>query len=180
MAWTAPKTFVANAILTAAELNVHLRDNLSETAPAKATTSGSMFVGNGANRIVERIPNGATVAPLEATASTTFTDLTTPGPAVTVTTGAKAVVIMNAEFYNVDNSYAIASVQVSGASSIAPADTRALTHRSITSGITPVIGCARVLWFSNLTPGNNVFTMKYRAFAGTSRFQNRELIVIPL
>lgn len=171
---------MANAILTAAELNVHVRDNLSETAPAKATTSGSLIVGNGANRIVERIPNGASVVTQEATVSTTYADLTTPGPALTVVTGAKALVLINAETLNLNDSFSLTSVQVSGASSIAPADTRALTHRSITGAATPVVGACRSLWFNNLTPGNNTFTMKYRAFAGTSRFANRDLIVIPL
>jgi len=35
VSWTTPKTFVASAVLTAAELNTHLRDNLTEVAPGK-------------------------------------------------------------------------------------------------------------------------------------------------
>lgn len=35
MAWTSPRTWVANAIVTAAQLNTHLRDNLSWLYSAK-------------------------------------------------------------------------------------------------------------------------------------------------
>lgn len=40
--WTAPRTWVASAILTAAQLNTHLRDNLLETLVAKVTTAGDI------------------------------------------------------------------------------------------------------------------------------------------
>lgn len=50
MAWTAPKTWT-NAVLTAAELNTHVRDNLNETAPGKVTTAGDIVYATGANTI---------------------------------------------------------------------------------------------------------------------------------
>lgn len=46
-------TFVSNAVLTAAQLNTHLRDNLLETAPAKATAPGRFIVSTGLNSISE-------------------------------------------------------------------------------------------------------------------------------
>ena len=49
MAWTAPKTWVASAILTAAELNVHLRDNLNATFPALVSAKGDSVWASGAN-----------------------------------------------------------------------------------------------------------------------------------
>ena len=49
MAWAAPKTWVASAILTAAELNVHLRDNLNATFPALVSAKGDSVWASGAN-----------------------------------------------------------------------------------------------------------------------------------
>ena len=53
MAWTAPKTFVADGVLTAAELNTHLRDNLlalttwASYTPTWTATGGTPTIGNG-------------------------------------------------------------------------------------------------------------------------------------
>ncbi len=49
MAWTAPITFTSGSVLTAAQLNTYLRDNLNETAPAKFTAAGQLFVSTAAN-----------------------------------------------------------------------------------------------------------------------------------
>lgn len=49
--WTAPRTWVASAILTAAQLNTHVRDNLLETAVAKVTTAGDIAQATGANAL---------------------------------------------------------------------------------------------------------------------------------
>ena len=51
MAWTAPRTWVATETLTAALLNTHLRDNMLETAPAKAANAGEWFRATAANAI---------------------------------------------------------------------------------------------------------------------------------
>lgn len=53
MAWTSPKTFTANSVLTASELNTHLRDNLKAATewtaytPTWSGTGGTPSVGNG-------------------------------------------------------------------------------------------------------------------------------------
>ena len=53
MAWTSPKTWSANAVLTASELNTHLRDNLkamtewASYTPTWAATGGTPTIGNG-------------------------------------------------------------------------------------------------------------------------------------
>ena len=53
MAWTTPKTWVADAVLTAAELNTHLRDNLdamhtwTSYTPTWTATGGTPTLGNG-------------------------------------------------------------------------------------------------------------------------------------
>ena len=51
MAWVASKTFVTGDVLTSTDMNEQVRDRLNETAPAKATTAGDVFVGTGANAI---------------------------------------------------------------------------------------------------------------------------------
>ena len=60
MAWSAPMTAVANTVFTAAQFNQHVRDNLNETAPAKATASGGYFVATGVNAIAQRFADSAT------------------------------------------------------------------------------------------------------------------------
>lgn len=53
MAWTSPKTFTANSVLTASELNTHLRDNLKAATewtaytPTWTATGGTPTIGNG-------------------------------------------------------------------------------------------------------------------------------------
>lgn len=53
MAWTSPKTFTANSVLTASELNTHVRDNLKAATewtaytPTWGATGGTPTIGNG-------------------------------------------------------------------------------------------------------------------------------------
>lgn len=57
MAWSTPKTWTAETPLTAAELNFQVRDNLLETAPAKATNAsgyGEWLVTAGPNQVAMR------------------------------------------------------------------------------------------------------------------------------
>lgn len=55
MAWSTPITAVSGTILTAAQWNTHVRDNLLETMPAKATTADRMFVTTGPNSIAQNV-----------------------------------------------------------------------------------------------------------------------------
>ena len=55
---------------------------------SQATAAGRHFVGAGVNTIQERVSTLAFVNALETTANTAFTNLTTVGPAVTVTVSA--------------------------------------------------------------------------------------------
>jgi hypothetical protein len=96
MAWTAPMTAVDNTIWTSSQWNTHVRDNLLETMAGKATTAGRWFVSTGANAIAERVITQASTTTSQTTTSASFTDLATVGPAVTVTTGTKAIVFWGA------------------------------------------------------------------------------------
>ncbi len=59
IAWTAPRTWVANDILTAAQLNAHVRDNLLETAVAKATAAGEVPYATAANALAMLSPTAS-------------------------------------------------------------------------------------------------------------------------
>ncbi len=51
MSWTAPRTWVTAETVTAAIMNTHVRDNLLETAPAKAAAAGDIFYATAANTV---------------------------------------------------------------------------------------------------------------------------------
>lgn len=175
-------TAVANTVYTAAQFNTHVRDNLLETAPAKATTAGSIFVATGANAIAERIISSATVATSQTTTSASFTDLATVGPAVTVTTGTSAIVVVTASLNNnTSGGGARVDFEVSGATSRAASDATALIH--VTAAANQGHRASAITHVTGLTPGSNIFTMKYRippTGGGTATINDRHLIVIPL
>lgn len=118
----------------------------------------------------------ARVETSQSTSSSTYTDLTTAGPAVTITTGTKALVIISA-FVGNSNVEHWASYAVSGATTIAASDGVGLMIRG--QNPTPVRASA-VSRLTTLTAGSNTFTMKYRDTGDASTFQYREIIVIDL
>jgi hypothetical protein len=176
MAWTAPFTASANTAFTAAQFNTVVRDNLNETAPAKATTAGRIFVTTGANAIAERAVESAEVVTNETTTSTTYADLATSGPAVTLTTGVKAMIIITGQGeINAADAQSFISYAVTGASSVAAADENCLVFTSATSN-DPYRASA--VNHQTLTAGSNTITLKYRVSASTGTFRRRQLIVI--
>lgn len=124
----------------------------------------------------------ATIATSEGTTSATFTDLTTPGPAVTVTIGANglALVTVSAElFNNTLGDYAVMGFAVSGASTIAAAVASSLYNKADVAN-NSWRGSYTTL-VTGLTAGSTTFTAKYeRITGGTATFVNREISVVPL
>lgn len=101
MSWTAPMTWVSNQVLTAPQLNLHLRDNLLETMPAKATVTSQFFAAKQRHLLVERSPGGDQFDnAVEYTNSEEYTDLATYGPTVTRTCGPMAMVVWGAQLTN--------------------------------------------------------------------------------
>lgn len=179
MAWTTPLTAVTNATLTAAQWNASVRDNFLETAPAKATTSGRLIVTGGVNSVVERVIIQDTVSTRQSTASTSYVDLTTAGPTVTCTTGTTSMVFVTARLENATSAQgALASYEVSGASSVAASDARAIKYEA--SGASANSRVSIVQFEGSLGAGSNTFTMKYRATGGTGFWQDRVITVIAL
>lgn len=58
MAWTTPRDWVHGELVTAAIMNQHVRDNLQETAVAKAQAAGDLFYATGAHALT-RLPIGS-------------------------------------------------------------------------------------------------------------------------
>lgn len=178
MTWTAPFTAVANTPLTASQWNSGVRDNFNETAPAKATTAGRIFVSTGVNSIAERDIPDATVSASQTTASTSYTDLGTIGPQITVTTGVKAIAFWTANVTNTTADEAtLMSVTVSGATSISASDAVSLHLRGPVSPATQSAGKFKSY---TLNAWSNTFTCKYRVPAGTGSWGERYLLIIAL
>lgn len=178
MAWTTPATAVANATLPAATWNATVRDNLNATAVALASTASQYFVATGVNALAPRLLQTATVATSQTTASSSYVDLATVGPTVTVTTGTIAVAFFCAAVSNSGTSSATdVSVAVSGATSVAASD----AWRTVLDGVAGgnVNRSVGMHCFTGLIAGSNTFTMKYKTGSGTGTFANRELIVFP-
>ena len=118
----------------------------------------------------------ATVATSQTTSSITWTNLATAGPAVTVTTGTKALVILTAytENSSVSNLNQM-SFEVTGATSQSPSFARNYYIR-----LTSAIQASAVIPVTTLTAGSNTFTAKYQVNGGTGQWENRSIIVIDL
>jgi hypothetical protein len=131
--------------------------------------------GPGFDNLVE-----ARVSAWGYTNSTTWTDLSTPGPSVTVNiTSGKALVILTAYIGN-DNDYAsYMSFAVSGSSTVTPSWAYSLIHENTTTSVGGIRASATFV-MEGLTNGSNTFTAKYCVDGGTGMFGGRSIIVIPL
>lgn len=173
-------TAVSNTAFTAAQFNTYVRDNFLETAPAKASATGQIFVATGANAVAARTPSFATVATAQTTTSTSYGDLATVGPAVTVTTGTKAIIGVSSKLDNATAGNAsFASYDITGATTVVADDTWATIMDGITAGGISRWGSMHMR--SDLNPGSNTFTMRYKSSAATAaKFTDRHIVVIPL
>lgn len=180
MAWSAPMTAVAGTQFTAAQFNTNVRDNLNETMPAKATLDGQYAVATGSNAIAMRRADLSSNAAQGSTTSTTYTGTIGAGgsgPSVTVTTGTRAAVFLLSEISNNTASQASwMSFAVTGASSIASSDSRAIRSGGTT---TLYKGGGWVALLTSLTAGSNTFTAEYKVSGGTGFWDDRKIGVIP-
>lgn len=165
MSWNPPSghIYATGEIVTASTLNVYVKDNLDDLD--RRTT-----------------PVGAGVATSESTPSTTYTNLTTGGPAVTATIGAtfKALVTLRAALANANVPVAsYMGVAISGASTFAAADSTAIgfTSTIASSGIRT----GMVILYTALGAGSTTFTAKYRTDGGGNMTAvDRAISVTPL
>lgn len=101
MTWQTPFNATDGTALTAAQLN-QIRDNLLETAPAKATADvwPRHFVSTGANAIAERRIIDDNVDGTNTSTNETYTDLSPGGPNISLTTGTHALVFISGRLSN--------------------------------------------------------------------------------
>lgn len=180
MAWSTPMTAVANEIFTAAQFNTFVRDNLLETAPAKATAANapSMFLNIGGNTLRERPFSTNFTDTSTNTTSTTYVNI---GTAINIdaTIQFGAMVLLGAATTNdTGGSTSFMSVRVidSGtlAEVVAPSDTNSLHHAGTT-----VQRCQAPPITLTLSAGSYQFQLRYRVSGGTGTFANRWLGVFP-
>jgi hypothetical protein len=122
----------------------------------------------------------ATVTTATTTSSTSYDDLPgSAGPAVTVTTGTQALVIVSARMPQAVNSEdGFMSFAVSGATTTAASDVNALL---IGSDVEQQNFRASAASSVTLTAGSNTFTAKYRVRSGNPlTFSNRQIFVMNL
>lgn len=179
MAWGTPLTAVSNAALTASQWNASVRDNLLETAPAKASGAGTYFVGAGANSLAERSLAYPIVAATETTTLTSFDDLPagTVGPTQAATASLRVIVMLSAFVSNnTVNANSSMGVDVSGVATVAATDTFALRFTSSTANASIVGTYAAGL---TVAAGSCTYTAKYKVSSGTGTFANRRMTVMP-
>jgi hypothetical protein len=180
MAWTAPLTAIDGTSFTAAQYNIFIRDNMLEMGVAKATTATQYFTSTKTNELEPRLAKTATVTTSQGTTSEEYTDLSTPGPSVTVTTGKTAMVFIQAQMSNSSaNIHCSASFSASGASHVSAHDSWRLVSDGVGANETSQYSMVRLV--GKLTPGESTFKMKYRrGSSGTATFANRTIAVFPL
>jgi hypothetical protein len=202
MAITGTKLFSTGDVLTAADTNQYLMRGVKVFASSTARDdayggAGEPTLEEGeacylADTNVLQTYDGAAwnslsstvsaISTAEVLTSQTFTsptygDLATAGPAVTITTGTKVLVIISAQCSNATSqNIAIVSFAVSGATTTAASDANALYVTSPTSNSIFAVSAVIPL---TVTAGSNTFTAKYRVGGGTTgTFVNRRLTVV--
>lgn len=188
MVWTAPFTAVAGSVLTAAQMNTFIRDNLNETMVAKASTNGSIFTVGNSGALVERTPAASIVTTAVNITSTSFADPSDegtsggdPGPSVTVLTGPMALVGYRATLSVPSVTARIeASYAITGATSRDASTVRSMGYSlgNSASGMNLREGVLDLA--VDLESGLNTFTMQYNVSSGTGTAQDRRLWVLPL
>lgn len=166
MAWTTFPTLTDGQILTGAHMQI-IKANFDETVPAKVTASGQYVVGTGTNATAARTPTVATVATSETTSSTTYANLATVGPQVTVTTGTQALVFVSARIVqNTATASVLTSFAISGATTLAADDRYGCEWQP--EGANRAWRGTSALMVFGLTTGSNTFTQQYRVSSGAT------------
>jgi hypothetical protein len=196
-------TFTPGTVLTSAQLNVHLRDNLLASEASVVDAIDQYIVAGGYHSLEPRIVDAHYLGGgLETSSSTEWGDLEHAGPWVTVRTSTKAWVIITAgmKVTNLANAAILAGYEVTapdltlrpdllgeGTSEEGedsrdrePDNSRALIHDGLASNKGP--RRSYVDFRDDLVPGYNTFTMKYRVDGSDAigGWVNRSIIVIPL
>jgi len=179
MAWTAPMTAVAGTVMTAAQWNTFLRDNLNAQSPSIANVAGDWLVSTGLNTMALRAPGVDYQGASDTTTSLDYVDLDPPGSTVTSITGNKALVTIGCQISNSTASNGgRASINLAGDTERAADDINMVGAESGTASDTFKMSFTTI--YNPINPGTNIFSMKYRAWVGgTATFSGRLMMVIP-
>jgi len=179
-------TAIAGGVVSAADFNQFIRDNLNVSEGALSLTPSGYMAVTGAHTIAERVPANDFITTQETTTSTTYTNLATVGPTCTVTTGTQALVIVGGRIG--PNTGAASSVKMSwacsGATTIDPNSPANEGDKwgvgEVGLGTTGVLIGSRPYFMTGLNAGSNTFQAKYAVSSGTGTFDNRSITVLPL
>jgi hypothetical protein len=152
MGWTAPRTWVTGEIPTGSMLNTHLRDDLTALQAQSAV-----------------------VATSQTSASLSYTDLATTGPALTLVTGTQVLITCGSDMAANGTAAIYMSPAVSGATTLAPVDATAVV--AFSANVLNFFQLSYQSLFTGLTAGTNTFTSKYKVTGNTGTWVNRNLVV---
>jgi hypothetical protein len=130
------------------------------------------------------VPSAAVVATSQSTTSSTYANLATPGPAVTVniSSNGKALVTMTVQSYDEDEDGCNMAFAISGNTIVAASDTQSLDILNYSGAEFQV---SAIYLVTGLAAGSNTFTAMYKLSpyavgdGDTCTFLNRNIIVIP-
>ncbi len=150
--------------------------------PDTAATKGYFFDYSAgaiqAETFFNRVSVQDVVLTNETTASTSFVDLSTAGPAVTAITDTGAWVVLTVQASNnAAGDFAIMSYVISGATTRAATDDTAIVITSAAAD--QRFQLSSTFFVDDLTAGSNTFTAKYRVAANTGAFLRRRIAVFP-
>jgi hypothetical protein len=120
-----------------------------------------------------------TVNAEEATTSDSFGNLTTSGPAVTITTGTKVLVMCTSYIYGPNGSAGTMDFDISGATSRSASGATRLAGSNEGQGSSIGTRSTSVTYLT-VTAGSNTFTAKYFKRGTSATFDNRAITVFDL
>lgn len=128
----------------------------------------------------------ASVATSQTTTSTTYADLSTAGPSVTVTVGANGLLLVTISsnvLNNTNAAFSFMSVVLSGANTVAAADINAFKWQQPSANLE--LRNSFTFLMTGLTPGSTTLKAQYRvqtggAGSGTSTWADRRISATPL
>jgi hypothetical protein len=157
MGYTVPPAFVDGVPLLGSQLTILGNDIIDLDARTRPVSGG--------------------VVTTQTTTSTTYADLATVGPVVTLLTGTVALVVLTAEIDTTGAGVAPRmGFAISGATTVVANDVWGL---KVDAGTTALVQASFAVLVVGLTPGMNIFTAKYRVVGGTGTFLNRGVLVWP-
>ena len=205
MAWSTPRTWVTDEIVTAAKFNASIRNNFARLAPATAAAAGDLIYADGYRSMGGRLPIATSGSHLVSDGSGpvwrrgdydyngqwdtatrnvwgslySITGGTITETYVTVTTGPAALVTILCTLSNATaNESTHLSYAVSGATTIEASDLHSVFYESSNTADRMRAGGAFLR--DDLTPGSNTFTVYGKVSAGTGTFSYPAISVLPL